>query len=70
MPSRIKDEAFPYLVYGTTCLIQCHVASSMRKVTTRGFRIIPSPRFPSPIRPSTVLCIDGWDRVGLVFMNA
>jgi hypothetical protein len=26
MPSRMKDEAFLYLVYGTTSLIQSHVA--------------------------------------------
>jgi hypothetical protein len=44
MPSRMKDEAFPYLVYGTTPLILSHVASSRRKVTTRGFRITRSPR--------------------------
>jgi hypothetical protein len=44
MPSRMKDEAFLYFVYGTSSLIQSHVAWSRRKVTTRGFRVTRSPR--------------------------
>ena len=37
MPSRMNDEAFLYLVYGTSSLMNSHVAWSMRKVTTRDF---------------------------------
>ena len=44
MPARMKDEVFLYLVYGTSLLIQSHVASSRRKLMTRGFRVTRSPR--------------------------
>ena len=44
MPSRMNDEAFLYLVYGTSCLMNSHVAWSMRKVTTRDFAFTRSPR--------------------------
>jgi hypothetical protein len=44
MPSRMNDEAFLYLVYGTSCLMNSHVAWSMRKVTTRDFPVTRSPR--------------------------
>ena len=43
MPSRMKDEVFVYFVYGTSLLIQSHVSWSIRKVTTRGFRVTRSP---------------------------
>jgi len=43
----MKEEAFLYFVYGASLLIQAHVASSMRKVTIRDFRII-SYRRPLP----------------------
>lgn len=45
MPSRMKEEAFLYFVYGANCLIQAQVASSMRKVTIRTLRIISYVRF-------------------------
>jgi hypothetical protein len=45
MPSRMKDEVFLYFVYGTSCLMKSHVASSMRKVTTRDFAFTRCPRF-------------------------
>ena len=44
MPSRMNDEAFLYLVYGTSSLMNSHVAWSMRKVTTRDFPVTRSPR--------------------------
>jgi hypothetical protein len=44
MPSRMNDEAFLYLVYGTSSLMNSHVAWSMRKVTTRDFAFTRSPR--------------------------
>jgi hypothetical protein len=71
MPSRMNDEVVLYFVYGTSSLIQSHVAWSRRKVTTRGFRVTRSPRLRvavidlyrdrrlNPIRPSTVLFMDG-----------
>ena len=67
----LSDEGrgVPYFVYGASLLIQSHVASSRRKVTTRGFRIIRLLA-PESDQTSTVLSIDGWDRVGRVFMNA
>jgi hypothetical protein len=39
----MKDEVFRYLVYGASLFTQSHVASSRRKVTTRGFRVTRSP---------------------------
>jgi hypothetical protein len=44
MPSRMNDEAFLYLVNGTSSLMKSHVAWSMRKVTTRDFAFTRSPR--------------------------
>jgi hypothetical protein len=41
----MNDETFRYLVYGTSCLMKSHVASSRRKVTTRGFRVTRCPHF-------------------------
>jgi hypothetical protein len=40
-------------VYGASFLILSHVASSKRKVTTRGFRIIRSPCFREAVAPGT-----------------
>src|SRR5262249_12799769 len=44
VPSRMKDEAFLYLVYGASSFSKSNVAWAMRKVTTRGFRVIRSSR--------------------------
>jgi hypothetical protein len=63
MPSRMKDEAFLYFVYGTSSRIRSHVACSMRKVTTRGFRVTRSPalREAAPIGRSAVLFMENRD---------
>ena len=51
IPSRMNDDVLPYFVYGATFVILSHVASSIRKVTIRGFRVIRSPRFREAVAP-------------------